>query len=251
MFPDALLELCSNCDVKVPRNRSYNYASVLLQAGKEWRVVTSFIKKEEEKRATITSGLVELSEDALQLKSRPLEFDPDKHKVLNSEFKYLYTAITRARVNVWFFDEDETKRAPMFEYFQTLGLVEVVSEQDNEEGQESLTRMFAEKSTPEEWRERGMFFYKKRIWGAAVQCFTFAGDDLMVRKSKAQLQASEARRLLSQNRSLMREEFLKAAERFMECGMVAEAEVCLHNSREWLLLAQFYKKTGQVSNRHS
>lgn len=55
--------------------------------------------------------------------SRPLTFDPKLHKVLNSELKQLYTAITRARVNVWIFDEDVEKRTPMFQYFTALGLV--------------------------------------------------------------------------------------------------------------------------------
>ena len=57
---------------------------------------------------------------------RPLNFDPEKHKVLNSELKYLYTAITRARVNVWMFDESAEARGPMFEYFRTLGLVQSI-----------------------------------------------------------------------------------------------------------------------------
>jgi len=54
---------------------------------------------------------------------RPLQFDPNQHKVLNSELKQLYTALTRARVNVWIFDEDLDKRAPMFQYFKARKLV--------------------------------------------------------------------------------------------------------------------------------
>jgi len=49
--------------------------------------------------------------------------------VLNSELKYLYTALTRARVNVWIFDEDANARAPMFEYFRACHLVEVVTKE--------------------------------------------------------------------------------------------------------------------------
>jgi len=51
-----------------------------------------------------------------------LKFDPNYHKILNSEFKNLYTAVTRARVNVWIFDENMDKRAPMFEYFKARKL---------------------------------------------------------------------------------------------------------------------------------
>ena len=35
----------------------------------------------------------------------------------------LYTAVTRARINVWIYDEDKIARSPMFEYLQALKLV--------------------------------------------------------------------------------------------------------------------------------
>lgn len=55
--------------------------------------------------------------------AHPLEFNAEKHKILNSELKQLYTAITRARVNVWIYDQDVQSRKPMFEYFKALHLV--------------------------------------------------------------------------------------------------------------------------------
>ena len=177
---------------------------------------------------------------------RPLEFDPGKHKVLNSEFKFLYTAITRARVNVWFFDEDKEARTPVFDYFRRRGLVKVVSLSDEEQGTGELTSMFAAKSTPEEWQKGGMRFYKKRLWVPAIQCFTFAGDTLMLQKSKAQQLAAEAIKLRYTNRQQMRDEFLKAGESFLQCGMHGEGAICLHNSQEWILLAKLYQKTGKV-----
>lgn len=98
------------------------------QATKEWRVVASFMRHEGFANVSSSTGLVEIPEASVTVdSSRPLEFDPSKHKVLNSELKHLYTAITRARVNLWFFDEDKESRAPMFEYFQKLGLVKVVT----------------------------------------------------------------------------------------------------------------------------
>ena len=57
-------------------------------------------------------------------------FDPERHKLLNSELKYLYTALTRARVTVWLFDEDQVARAPMFEYFRAKGLVQCLSPEE-------------------------------------------------------------------------------------------------------------------------
>jgi hypothetical protein len=66
---------------------------------------------------------------------RPLAFDPNLHKILNSELKHLYTAVTRARANVWIFDQGEEKRAPMFEYFKARKLVKFVSMKDSEKGE--------------------------------------------------------------------------------------------------------------------
>ena len=195
-----------------------------------------------------STGLVEITEDSVSVqRSRPLEFDPEKHKVLNSEFKFLYTAITRARVNVWLFDEDKESRAPVFEYFQRLGLVKVVAIGDHDEGSGELVDMFAAKSTPEEWRKGGIRFYKHGLWVPAIQCFTFAGDSLMLQKSQAQQEAAEASKWRSTNRQQMRDGFLRAAESFLNCHMYDEAEICLNNAREWILLAKLYEKTGKVN----
>ena len=80
-----------------------------------------------------TAGIAEILGDDLETKTRPLEFDADRHNILISEFKFLYTALTRARVNVWLFDEDKEARAPMFEYFIKRGLVEVKRPQKTED----------------------------------------------------------------------------------------------------------------------
>ena len=199
--------------------------------------------------ATTSTGLVEIGEDDLTVcHSRPLPFDPEKHKVLNSELKYLYTAITRARVNVWFFDEDKETRAPVFEYFQKLGLVKVVALSENEEGTSDLNNMFAAKSTPQEWQKGGHRFYKKGLWALAMQCFERAGDQSMVEKSQARQQADEALKFRYTNKQKMRDEFLKAGESFLKCGMPEEAEICLKNSQEFILVAKLYEKTGKVSS---
>ena len=218
------------------------------QATKEWRVVTSFTEQQNMAVVSSSVGLAEITEESVQRKlPRPLDFDLEKHKVLNSEFKNLYTAITRARVNVWFFDEDKDARAPVFEYFRRLGLVRVVALEDQERGSDKLPKMFAAKSTPDEWRKRGMRFYDKGLWVIATQCFTFAGDEVMLQKSEAQHQAAEAMKLKSTNQQGMRDEFLKAGESFLKCKMYHEAEICLNNAKEWILLAKLFEKKGKVN----
>lgn len=218
-----------------------------VQAKKEWRVVTTYMKELSDGKVPNTSGLVELAEEDLQTTSRPLEFDSDKHKVLNSEFKFLYTVITRARVNVWFFDEDEEARAPVFEYFQRLNLVRVIRMSGEANETDQLTSMFVEKSTEAEWCQQGHYFYNKELWEVAVKCFTMASDNLMVKKSQAQLQAAEASKLKG-NPKVMRSQFLRAADQSLQCAMLDEGAKCLHNARERLLLAKLNRKLGKVSD---
>ena len=63
--------------------------------------------------------------EALQpsVQPRHSQFDEKRDRVLIAELKQLYTAITRARCNVWIFDESDVKRKPMFDYFKAHDLV--------------------------------------------------------------------------------------------------------------------------------
>ena len=47
-------------------------------------------------------------------KTRRYEFDASLHKSLNAELKHLYTAITRAKCNLWIYDSHIVKRLPIF-----------------------------------------------------------------------------------------------------------------------------------------
>ena len=192
------------------------------------------------------TGIAELPVESLKLKERPLEFNPDQHKILISEFKYLYTALTRARVNVWIFDENEETRSPMFEYFQKRDVVEVKHFHKAEEDSSLLQGMFAQKSNAKEWMERGIYFYENGRWKAASKCFSMAGEDIWVKKCAAHQSADEAATLQSKPR-LLRTEFAKAALLFLECGMSNEAEKCLYNARQWILLAKLFEKSKHVS----
>ena len=204
----------------------------------EWRVVTQFL-------------LDYHGEDLnpSDVVSRPLCFNSDKHKILNSELKQLYTAVTRARAKVWFFDEDVDKRRPVFEYFQHLGLAEVVKLQEpsdrNTEESQSLENMFSKRCTLDEWEKQGAFFYRKKLWRVAQKCFEISGNKEMSHKCKAYLQAEHARGLRSEPRH-MKTEFLLAADQFLQCNMVQEAKACLYNAREHFLYASLLKQLGKV-----
>ncbi|XP_072047467.1 TPR and ankyrin repeat-containing protein 1-like [Amphiura filiformis] len=234
----------------------YNFFKDSL-ADKEWRVVTEYLDEliEEQKQHRLSSdkeaatGLhtIDINNMEAANRPRPLKFDPDQHKVLNSELKYLYTAITRARVNMWLFDEDEIKRAPMFEYFRCFSLNKVVQPVDKD-GNSELDAMFAEKSSPEDWGKRGDDFYKLENWPVAAQCYKRAGLVKKELKAEAHHHAVKAERLRDQP-SRMKEEFLAAALAFLQCGDFGSLSLgarCLFNAKEYLLSAQLFEKAGEM-----
>ncbi|XP_077978099.1 TPR and ankyrin repeat-containing protein 1-like [Glandiceps talaboti] len=221
-------------------------------ANKEWRIVTSYLEKLMEDFLDNHNGctdgnLVELDiEDTEHAGKRPrsLDFDPNKHKVLNSELKYLYTAVTRARVNVWIFDEEPDKRAPMFEYFRKRKLVQVVRLEKNDSLSDG---MFASTSTAVEWNKRGDYFYNNKLWQVAAKCYRKGGDVKKEKMSLAQHRALQAERLRENPRKL-REEFLAAADEFLQCDMPQPAARCLYNAKEYELSAQLFEKLGKFTN---
>ncbi|XP_071123075.1 TPR and ankyrin repeat-containing protein 1-like [Mytilus edulis] len=189
------------------------------QASKEWRVVTDFLQRQG-KDKTLQTGY----------SSRPLTFDPKLHKVLNSELKQLYTAITRARVNVWIFDEDVEKRTPMFQYFTALGLVKT-----------SIEKNFTVKSTPAEWTASGEELMKRDLYEQAAQCFKMAGCIYKEELAYAYLHYKNARKKI-QNSSEMREELYQATLKFLKLKRTKEAAKCLAMAKHYDLAAEIYEK---------
>jgi superfamily I DNA/RNA helicase len=108
---------------------------------------------------------------------RRREFNTDADRLLNSELKHLYTAVTRPRVNLWIFDEHKERRGPMFRFLKRRGLCEMIDDIDTatEEGVE----LFAKTSTAEDWLKQGRHFLQKRssvddkkaALAIAVKCF--------------------------------------------------------------------------------
>jgi tetratricopeptide (TPR) repeat protein len=113
-------------------------------------------------------------------------FSEEKHNILAIELKILYTAITRARqrvgfplsssmrfdfnirllVQLWIFDTDQESRETMFEYWNSLNLIDIVSSSN------SVSFLsLAEKSSPEKWMKQGKAFFDRREYESALLCF--------------------------------------------------------------------------------
>ncbi|XP_048238473.1 TPR and ankyrin repeat-containing protein 1-like [Haliotis rufescens] len=199
------------------------------QVTKEWRVVTSFQN---------SLGLYSTGNDL-----RALEFDTLKHKLLNSELKYLYTALTRARCNLWIYDEDTDKRAPMFEYFKARKLVrgsEKSSDTFEEDGLE-----FAKASNAEDWVQQGDTFMTHRLYMDAAKCYRRAGDDDKRLSAIAYNKAVIA--MTKSDEAKRKSYFLSAAADFLKCNKITKSGTCLRYADEYVLSGLAYEKNGEYA----
>ncbi|KAJ3207541.1 hypothetical protein HDU67_007420 [Dinochytrium kinnereticum] len=93
-------------------------------------------------------------------------FSEERHNILATELKILYTGITRARQRLWIYDPNTNAREPLFSLWRALSLVEIVSS--------NSSRSFlslAQKSTPQKWHKQGRVFFERRQYDAALICF--------------------------------------------------------------------------------
>ncbi|XP_059158005.1 TPR and ankyrin repeat-containing protein 1-like isoform X2 [Physella acuta] len=216
------------------------------QAKKEWRVVTSYLETlaANVKQQSNDQGLVEINAELLLEPShpRPIEFNPSQHKLLNSELKQLYTALTRARVNVWIFDEDAEKRGPMFEYFKVLKLVDCIGNTESDTINDDL--MFAETSSMVEWKYAGDNYMKQHLYSVAAKCYRKAELPDKEKLALAYQTALEASRLKTSPKE-MRDKYLRAGNQFLKCGDLHRAALCFQNSRDYSLAALAYERNGE------
>jgi superfamily I DNA/RNA helicase len=132
-----------------------------------WRVVSNYNRDDGRAyhhECGITSASVQSFEwEDLDpgYETRRLDFDREKHKILESEFKMLYTSITRARVNVFIAETNVSLCQPMFNYFKQRRLVESVKN-NSAEGLSGI-RVFGQPNTIEDWRNRGDYYLQKTV----------------------------------------------------------------------------------------
>jgi hypothetical protein len=145
------------------------------------------------------------------LRSLP-EFNGQEHHIMCSELKQLYTAITRARVRVVIYDEDPAARAPLFYYFERLGLCDKITILED-----SAAPGFVKETSAEEWRVRGQNLMENKVFPLAAQCFQKSGDAKLENRAIAMT-------LLTRDEPLLRRDgkhkeladlFLEAAERLL------------------------------------
>ncbi|XP_074006564.1 TPR and ankyrin repeat-containing protein 1 isoform X1 [Numenius arquata] len=212
------------------------------EASKEWKIISSYAPDVDVQVGS--KLLVEMPlEDATGMQKRT-PFNIEMYKMLNGELKQLYTAITRARVNLWIFDEDSDKRAPAFKYFIKREFVQVVKADEKKDLDDS---MFAKTSTPEEWIAQGDYYAKHQFWEVAAKCYQKGGA---AEKSKLAL-AHDAVLKVHSKKSSPREkqtEYMTLAKTYLECGEPKLSLKCLFQSKEFRLCAELCKKLGKMKD---
>ncbi|MBN3300841.1 TRNK1 protein, partial [Amia calva] len=199
----------------------------------------NFFTDSEVKRGPIVE--VPLEEIAAP-QTRPLEFNADLHKMLNGELKQLYTAITRARVNLWLFDKNKEKRGPAFEYLIKGGYVQVVKTDENTELDDS---MFVKTSTQHEWIERGDYFAKHQCWKVAAKCYQRGGCGDKEKLAMANYAVLNVQSKKASPKD-MQLEYLQLSKTYLECNVPKLSMKCLKNAKEYKLCAQLCEQLGKM-----
>ncbi|KAL4228783.1 TPR and ankyrin repeat-containing protein 1 [Mactra antiquata] len=104
--------------------------------------------------------------------------------------------------------------------------------------------VFAEKSSPADWIKRGEDFMKHSLYTVAAKCFSMGGEREKEKIALAHGQALAASRLRD-NPKRMHEEFMCAAELYLQCNKPVKAALCLQNAKEKELAAGLFEKLGQ------
>jgi len=151
-----------------------------------WRVVSNYTEEDIDNYysdiSVASSGVQKYDWDTSFLnKTRHLDFSKDQHKILETELKMLYTAITRARVNVFIAETNLEMSRPMFNYFQRRAVVDVVNKDKPDDV--SSVRVFGVMDNVDDWRSRGEYYLRnsegerqKGCLRLAAKCFDKSGD---------------------------------------------------------------------------
>ncbi|KAJ3126030.1 hypothetical protein HK100_010485 [Physocladia obscura] len=180
------------------------------------------------------------------------EFDSSKHNILATELKILYTAITRARAQLWIWDMEERKREPMVKYWQSKKIV--ITSNDARSGKFSAR---GDKTTPEEWETQGRMLFDAGQYDNALQSFRrgliAAGNSepsFDTLRCEAFLKNETAKALPKDKSSETKQLYLEAGDLFKKANSIRtlpqtdlnEAARCYWNAEKYLKASEMYEQ---------
>lgn len=146
-------DLKSNLIMTIGQCKGLEFDSVILynffsdsEYQKEWNIINKMINEENE-----------------IMKNRPLNFDEKIHIVLINELKEFYTAITRARSTLYFFEEDKSLN-PLLKYFTSKGMIEI-------QDYVIIADAGSLDDISREWQNQGLNLLQRSQYDEAEVCF--------------------------------------------------------------------------------
>ena len=146
---------------------------------------------------------------------RPLKFDENQDKSLLSELKHLYTAITRAKCNFWVYDTDESKRLPIFDYWNRRKLVKIVDVTDCAQEDEIILQT---NTTSEQWERQGDYYKEHSLFEQAASCYKKA--EATVKQFQAEAYSNVAKVSYSELSQSKISSLEQAANQFLLCDLM-------------------------------
>jgi hypothetical protein len=140
-------------------------------------------------------------------------------------------AITRAKGNIWLFDQSTSKRQPWLKIWLHLNFIDFVDEVTKDLLQQPL----AKKSSKEEWQKRGIEFFERKNFVMARRCFAMSGDIRREKHALALETCIKAEACLEEkNQGQARALFSQVAELCVELDKKTEAANYFLRARKFL-----------------
>eukprot|EP01065_Artemidia_motanka_P010929 TRINITY_DN1587_c0_g1_i4.p1 TRINITY_DN1587_c0_g1~~TRINITY_DN1587_c0_g1_i4.p1 ORF type:complete len:1594 (+),score=454.76 TRINITY_DN1587_c0_g1_i4:78-4859(+) len=197
-------------------------------ARQEWRVLYGYLAAN--------------AESAVGTLPRHPPFSADRHAVLQSELKLLYVAATRARNQLWFYDEGGEGQ-PVVDLLCALRSEPLVRLSGPDEAS-GLHEYLARRSSREDWSRKGAEYFAKRKFELAASAYRKAGLSHRVRLAEAMHLRREARDASPESAAALLCRSARLFEESIERHAAAGAD-CDHD-RLLLRAAACWEKVGEV-----
>ena len=166
-------------------------------------------------------------------------FIPQSHKHLNAELKILYTAITRAKRNLWICDNiyDRQGMPSMCMYWKAKQLTRTVT--CSAKSPENL--VFAASPEMEQWKKQGDYMLRKGLWDQAILCYNKASAQSELNEVYAYIKVEEKNYV---DAILY---FLEATKILPQRRIIIKIAKCLQAQKFHLEAAELFEKLEKVS----
>ncbi|CAJ0759747.1 3823_t:CDS:10 [Entrophospora sp. SA101] len=164
------------------------------------------------------------------------EFYHEKHYILSSELKHLYVAVTRARQQIWIYDENTEWSEPVCKYWEHHKLVNVINIVN---GNSATLSTLAKKSSQSQWDQQGEIFFKQQQYDQAAFCFKKSKNEKYNLAKAKYLQQFAKDSIYDSDVTTVNFNFVSAAEAFLKCSLPINAASCY-------LEVNMYEKAGDI-----